>query len=152
VAAYGTRRRAQNITPPIASNAYGTKIGPVRKTAIDGRTTRHTRYARSQGKRQMIEGLLGGGQPHGTLRQTNHRGRAGGAADFLLTLIGSNLVRIPHLLADRGEMRLTAQHRSDPAPSIAWLSNTNVSHAQNMRTSFKRSVFQLTARTYLKIV
>ena len=96
------RLRAKNITPHIAVNAYVTKTGTVRKTAIDGRTTRHTGYVLSQGKRNMIECLFGWGKPHGTMRKTKHRGLARVATDFLLNLIGYNLIRIPKLLAQRG--------------------------------------------------
>jgi len=96
------RLRAKNITPHIAVNAYVTKTGTARKTAIDGRTTRHPGYALSQGKRKMIECLFGWGKQHGTMRKTKHRGVARVTADFLLNLIGYNLVRIPKLLAQRG--------------------------------------------------
>jgi len=102
VAAHVARLRAKNITPHIAINAYATKTGTVRKTAIDGRTTRHKGYTLSQGKRKMIECLFGWGKQHGTMRKTKHRGLAGVAADFLLNLIGYNLVRIPKLLAASG--------------------------------------------------
>lgn len=102
VAEHVARLREKNITPHIAVNAYVTKTGKVRKTAIDGRTTRHRGYALSQGKRKMIECLFGWGKQHGTMRKTKHRGLAGVAADFLLNLIGYNLVRIPKLLAERG--------------------------------------------------
>jgi transposase len=71
-------------------------------TSIDGRTTRHTGYRISQGKRNMIECLFGWGKQHGTMRKTKHRGLARVAADFLLNLIGYNLIRIPKLLAQRG--------------------------------------------------
>jgi hypothetical protein len=50
----------------------------------------------------MIECIFGWGKQHGTMRKTKHRGRAGVAADFLLNLIGYNLIRIPKLLAQRG--------------------------------------------------
>lgn len=96
------RLRAKNITPHIAVNAYVTKTRTARKTAIDGRTTRHPGYALSQGKRKMIECLFGWGKQHGTMRKTKHRGVARVTADFLLNLIGYNLVRIPKLLAQRG--------------------------------------------------
>ena len=50
----------------------------------------------------MIECLFGWGKQHGTMRKTKHRGLTGVAADFLLNLIGYNLIRIPKLLAQRG--------------------------------------------------
>ena len=99
VAEHVARLREKNITPHIAVNTYVTKTGKVRKTAIDGRTTRHKGYTLPQGKRKMIECLFGWGKQHGTMRKTKHRGLAGVAADFLLNLIGYNLVRIPKLLA-----------------------------------------------------
>ena len=68
------RLRAKNITPHIAVNTYVTKTGMVRKTSIDGRTTRHKGYRISQGKRKMIECLFGWGKQHGTMRKTKHRG------------------------------------------------------------------------------
>jgi transposase len=102
VAEHVARLRAKNITPHIAVNDYVTKTGMVRKTSIDGRTTRHTGYRISQGKRKMIECLFGWGKQHGTMRKTKHRGLARVAADFLLNLIGYNLIRIPKLLAQRG--------------------------------------------------
>lgn len=102
VAAHVERLRAKNITPHIAVNAYVTKTGKARKTSIDGRTTRHTGYTLSQGQRKMIDCRFGWGKQHGTMRKTKHRGLAGVAADFLLNLIGYNLIRIPKLLAQRG--------------------------------------------------
>ena len=90
------RLRAKNITPHVAQNDTN------RRSAIDGRTTRHTGYARSQTCRKMIECIFGWGKQHGTMRKMKHRGLAGVAADFLLNLIGYNLIRIPKLLAQRG--------------------------------------------------
>jgi transposase len=90
--------RAMNVTPHIAVNDHVTKTGKTRKTSIDARTTRHTGYDISQGKRKMIECIFGWGKQHGTMRKTKHRGLAAVAADFLLNLIGYNLIRIPKLL------------------------------------------------------
>ena len=44
------------------------------------------------------------------MRKTKHRGLAGVAADFLLNLIGDNLIRIPKLLAQRGLVRPQQKH------------------------------------------
>jgi transposase len=94
--------RAKNITPHIAVNTYVTKTGMVRKTSIDGRTTRHKGYSLSQRNRKMIECVFGGGKQHGTMRKTKHKGVAAVATNFLLNLIGYTLIRIPKLLAQRG--------------------------------------------------
>ena len=76
-----------------------TKTGRRRRSAIDGRTTRHTGYAKSQSRRAMIECIFGWGKQHGTLRKTKHRGIRRVAGDFLLNLIAYNLVRIPKLVS-----------------------------------------------------
>lgn len=86
------RLRAKNITPPGAQNDTH------RRSAIDGRTTRHPGYARSQPCRKMIACILGWGTPHGTMRKTKLRGTDNVAAHFLLNLIGYNLIRIPKWL------------------------------------------------------
>ena len=90
------RLRAKNITPHVAQNDTN------RRSAIDGRTTRHTGYARSQTCRKMIECIFGWGTQHGTMRKTKLRGTGKVAAHFMLNLIGYNLIRIPKLLPGTG--------------------------------------------------
>jgi transposase len=87
------------VTPHVASNDAVTKTGKRRRSAIDGRTTRHPGYRMSQTRRAMIECMFGWGKQHGTMRRTKHRGIARVGADFLLNLIGYNLVRIPKLVS-----------------------------------------------------
>jgi transposase len=87
------------VTPHVAQNDAPTKTGKRRRSAIDRRTTRHAGYAISQTCRKMIECIFGWGKQHGTMRKAKHRGLASVGADFLLNLIGYNLVRIPRLLA-----------------------------------------------------
>jgi transposase len=91
--------RKLGITPHVARNDAETKTGKRRCSAIDGRTTRHAGYGMSQTRRTMIECVFGWGKQHGTMRKTKHRGVARVAADFLLNLIGYNLVRIPKLVS-----------------------------------------------------
>jgi transposase len=91
--------RAAGITPHIARNDKVSKTGRRRKSAIDGRTTRHPGYGMSQTRRAMVECMFGWGKQHGTMRKTKHRGIAGVTADFLLNLIAYNLIRIPKLIA-----------------------------------------------------
>jgi transposase len=90
--------RAMDVVPHVTQNDAETKAGRRRRSAIDGRTTRHAGYGMSQSRRPMIECLFGWGKQHGTMRKTKHRGIGRVAADFLLNLIGYNLVRIPKLL------------------------------------------------------
>ncbi|HTU55170.1 MAG TPA: IS5 family transposase [Acetobacteraceae bacterium] len=102
--AYGTAGhvatlRQLGVTPHVARNNAETKTGNRRRSAIDGRTTRHAGYGISQTRRAMIECAFGWGKQHGTMRRTKHRGIAGVAADFLLNLIAYNPIRIPRLVA-----------------------------------------------------
>ena len=90
--------RKLGITPHVARNDAETKTGKRRRSAIDGRTTRYAGYSMSQTRRAMIECIFGWGKQHGTMRKTKHRGVARVAADFLLNLIGYNLIRIPKLV------------------------------------------------------
>ena len=101
--AYDTRDhidalRELHVTPHVAQNDSETKTGKRRKSAIDERTTRHIGYKMSQSRRAMIECIFGWGKQHGTMRKTKHRGRVRVSGDFLLNLIGYNLVRIPKLI------------------------------------------------------
>jgi transposase len=94
-----TKLREANVTPHVAQNDSLTKTGKHRRSAIDGRTTRHAGYGMSQSRRAMSECIFGWGKQHGTMRKTKHRGIARVAANFILNLIGYNLIRIPKLIA-----------------------------------------------------
>ena len=91
--------RAIDVTPHVAQNQSPTRTGKRRRSAIDGRTTRHAGYGLSQQRRRAIECIFGWGKQHGTLRKTKHRGVARVGAGFLLNLIAYNLIRIPKLIA-----------------------------------------------------
>jgi len=91
--------RAIDVTPHVTQNDAVTSTGKRRRSAVDGRTTRHEGYGMSQSRRAMIECIFGWGKQHGTMRKTKHRGIASVTADFLLNLIAYNLIRIPKLLA-----------------------------------------------------
>ena len=91
--------RALGITVHVAQNNHPTKTGKRRRSAIDGRTTRHESYRRSQKRRTMIECIFGWGKQQGTMRKAKHRGTDRVAAGFLLNLIAYNLIRIPKLIA-----------------------------------------------------
>jgi transposase len=85
--------RALNVTPHVAQNTSG------RRSAIDGRTTRHPGYATSQRRRKRIEESFGWIKTVGGLRKTRHRGTARVGWLFTLTAAACNLVRLPKLLA-----------------------------------------------------
>ena len=61
--------REMNATPHVAQNIHGH-----RRSAIDGRTTRHTGYAISQVKRKRIEEIFGWMKTVGGMRKQRHRG------------------------------------------------------------------------------
>jgi len=84
--------RTMNVTPHVAQNTAA------RRSAIDGRTTRHSGYAVSQRVRKRIEEAFGWIKTTGTLRQTRHRGTARAGWTFTLTAAACNLVRLPKLL------------------------------------------------------
>lgn len=85
--------RELNVTPHIAQNLSG------RRSAIDGRTTRHTGYAVSQHKRKRIEEPFGWGKTIGGLARPMLRGARKLGFKFTLTMTSYNLIRIPKLLA-----------------------------------------------------
>lgn len=92
--------RARKVTPHIARNEQMTQAGERRRrSAIDGRTTRHPGYAISLRIRKRIEEVFGWTKTTGGLRKTRHKGtdRVGWA--FTMTTAAYNLVRLPKLIA-----------------------------------------------------
>lgn len=90
--------RARKVTPHIAVNGAISKTGKTRKTAMDGRTLRHTGYALSQRIRKRIEEVFGWVKKPGGLAKAKVRGRPRIEAAFTFTVIAYNLIRIPKLL------------------------------------------------------
>lgn len=85
--------RAINVTPHIAQNDTR------RRSAVDGRTTRHPGYAVSQQKRKRIEEPFGWGKTIGGLARPMLRGLTRLSFKFILTMAAYNLIRLPKLLA-----------------------------------------------------
>ena len=98
-AAFITSLRERGITPHIASNTHLTKTGKQRRSAIDGRTTRHAGYQISQRIRKRIEEVFGWVKSAAGFRQTKHRGRDRVGWCFVLATTACNLIRLPRLLA-----------------------------------------------------
>jgi transposase len=84
--------RHMTVTPHVAQNT--TK----RRSAIDGRTTRHVGYAVSQRKRKRIEEIFGWMKTIGLLRKLRHRGGPTVAWIFRFTAAAFNLIRIRNLV------------------------------------------------------
>ena len=70
-----------------------------RRSAIDGRTTRHASYQASQVVRKRIEEHFGWGKTIGRIRQTVYRGLRRVDQHFKLTMAASNLVRMARMLS-----------------------------------------------------
>ncbi len=85
--------RERGCVPHVAQNTTN------RRSAIDGRTTRHPGYTLSMQKRKQIEEPFGWIKTVGGLRKTRHRGSELVEWFFVLTASAYNLVRLPKLLA-----------------------------------------------------
>lgn len=92
--------RARKVTPHIARNEQVAEDGSLRRrSAIDGRTTRHPGYAVSLRIRKRIEEVFGWAKTTGGLRKTRHKGTDRVDWVFTLTAAAYNLVRLPKLIA-----------------------------------------------------
>jgi transposase len=89
--------RNMNATPHVAQNNKG------RKSAIDGRTTRHPGYAISQQKRKRVEEIFGWMKTIGGMRKLRHRGLQLVGWMFTFAAAAYNLVRIRNLATANAE-------------------------------------------------
>ncbi len=87
--------RTLGATPHVAQYAATIR----RRSAIDGRTTRHAGYAISQRKRKLVEQAFGWMKTVGGLRKLRHRGGALVEWIFMFTAAAYNIVRLRRLLA-----------------------------------------------------
>ncbi len=94
--------RERRVTPHVAQNTSG------RRSAIDGRTTRHPGYAASQRIRKRVEEVFGWMKTIGGFRRTRYRGldRTGLAGYLVATAY--NLVRLSRLRARSAAMPAAA--------------------------------------------
>ena len=86
-------------SPRTSRSTATSKTGKPRKTAVDGRTTRHAGYAISQRCRKRIEEVFGWIKSSAGLAKVKLRGRDRVDAVFTLALAAYNLIRLPKLLA-----------------------------------------------------
>ena len=92
--------RTRQVTPHIAVNGAVSKTGKVRKTAIDGRTTRHIGYEISQRCRKRIEEAFGWIKVQAGFAKVKVRTTPKVEAVFTFAAAAYNLIRIPKLLAE----------------------------------------------------
>jgi transposase len=91
--------KGQKVTPHIAIIARTYSTGTVRKTAVDGRTTRHKGHEISQRCRKRIEESFGWVKTIAGAAKLKLRGLAKAKGFFTFRMIAYNLIRIPKLLA-----------------------------------------------------
>jgi len=84
--------RSLNVTPHVAQNDTN------RKSAIDGRTTRHPGYKVSMNKRKRVEEIFGWLKTIGMMRKTRHRGTEKIRWVLTFSLAAYNLVRMRNLV------------------------------------------------------
>ncbi|MBI1293201.1 IS5 family transposase [bacterium] len=88
--------RSMKVTPHVAQNTSG------RRSAIDGRTTRHGGYVASQRIRKRIEEAFGWIKTVAGQDKTKFRGRDSVGWAFTFAAAAYNLVRLPKLMAETG--------------------------------------------------
>lgn len=93
-----TTMRKKGVTPHTAANDFVTKTGKRRKTLIDGRTTRHDSYKRSQKDRKKVEKAFGWLKDIAGQRRTRFKGMARVHASFVLGVAAYNLTRMYKLM------------------------------------------------------
>ena len=93
VAEFVADLREHNTTPHVAQNTAN------RRSAIDGRTTRHSGYALSGRMRKRIEEVSGWSEAAAGFRKTHHRGLARVGWMFTITAAAYNLVRLTKLVS-----------------------------------------------------
>ncbi len=86
--------RSMKVTPHVAQNISG------RRSAIDGRTTRHGGYVASQRIRKRIEEAFGWIKTIAGQQKTKFRGRDRVGWAFTFAAVAYNLVRLPKLMAE----------------------------------------------------
>jgi transposase len=99
VADFVTALRRRRVTPHIAVDRRVSKLGVMRHSEIDARTTRHAGYAISQRIRKRIEEVFGWTKSAARMRQTMFRGLSRVGHAFSLAAAAYNLIRLPKLLA-----------------------------------------------------
>jgi transposase len=97
--------KARGIEPHVAINGTVSKHGKARKTAVPPQVAASLGYAISQRLRKRIEEGFGWSKAVAGLTQVKVRGLAKVRAVFVFAMAAYNIVRLPKLLAPRGELR-----------------------------------------------
>ena len=97
--------KEREIAPHVAINGTVSKTGKVRKTAVPAEVAASLGYAISLRLRKRIEESFGWSKTAGGLTQVKVRGLDKVSAVFVLAMAAYDIVRLPKLLAPRGEVR-----------------------------------------------
>ena len=97
--------KAREIEPHVAINGTVSKHGKARKTAVPSEVAASLGYAISQRLRKRIEEGFGWRKTVGGLTQVKVRGLDKVRAVFVFAMAAYNIVRLPKLLAPKGEVR-----------------------------------------------
>lgn len=107
--------RSRRVTPHVAIDGRVSKLGVVRRTEVDGRTTRHTGYRISQVCRKQIEEVSDWLKAQAGLSKVKVRGRRKAEAVFCKYLIVCRLWALalggPDVLANNSGRRRNRQGR-----------------------------------------
>ena len=101
--------------PHVAVHGGLSKTGKARKTSVPAPVAASEGYAISQRKRKRkrIEEIFGWEKTIGGLDQLMVRGLAKVQAVFVFTCAAYNIIRLPKLLAETGEVCLATSRRRD---------------------------------------
>ena len=100
--------KEREIAPHVAINGTVSKTGKVRKTAVPPEVAASLGYAISQRLRKRIEESFGWSKTVGGLAQVKVRGLAKVRAAFVFAMAAYDIVRLPKLLAPKGNVCLAA--------------------------------------------
>lgn len=100
VAAFIGELRSRRVTPHVAVNGAVSKLGRMRRTALDGRTLRHPGYGLSQRRRKTIEEVFGWAKATAGLARVKVRGLARVDAAFTMVAAAYNLRRLANIATD----------------------------------------------------
>jgi IS5 family transposase len=100
--------KARGIEPHVAINGTVSKHGKARKTSVPPEGAASLRYAISQRLRKRIEECFGWSKTVGGLAQLKVRGLDKVRAVFVFAVAAYNIVRLPKLLAPKGDVRPAA--------------------------------------------
>ena len=96
--------KARGIAPHVAINGTVSKTGKTRKTAVPPEVAASLGYAVSQRLRKRIEEGFGWTKTVGGLTQVRVRGLDKVRAVFVFAIAAYNIVRMPKLLAAKGDV------------------------------------------------